>query len=154
MRTMLILAFVGICTPQLFGKISDPAPISDGTFEFRSHENVVEAWDKGGKLVWRQVVYSSIEPSEYNPSLERDLQWNIISSLKITGNTLIVKDSQGKIYFLKTATGQQVKPPLRPQAAQARPSSWPLALSLVCAVLFTLGVVWMVWRRGPLTSDR
>ncbi len=54
-------------------KIGDPAALLVGQTRYSSHANYVEATDvKSHKLLWKTVVYSSIDPEKYDPELERD----------------------------------------------------------------------------------
>jgi hypothetical protein len=47
-----------------------------------------------------------------DPRLERDVQWNIITSFKLKGKILLVTNSKGEIFKLDSVTGKLFKNPV------------------------------------------
>lgn len=96
--------------------VGDPPPVSDGTSTFRSHENYVEAVDSAsGQILWKTVLYKRWKPIIINPFIEKDVQWNIITSLNLDGKVLVAVNTKGSTYFLDTKTGKQVRNPIHKQ---------------------------------------
>jgi len=46
---------------------------------------------------------------EVDPRLERDVQWNIITSFKLKGKILLVTNSKGETFKLDSVTGKLLK---------------------------------------------
>ena len=46
---------------------------------------------------------------EVDPRLERDVQWNIITSFKLKGKILFVTNSKGETFKLDSVTGKLLK---------------------------------------------
>jgi outer membrane protein assembly factor BamB len=122
---------------NLIAKVGDPPPVTDGTRTFRSHTNYVEAVDSAsGQSLWRTVLYKQWRPIIINPLVEEDVQWNIITSLKLDGSTLIAVNKKGSTYFLDAKTGEQVRNPLHKE-------QWTTAVAMV--VLAVAGLFFALW---------
>lgn len=61
--------------------------------------------EAGGKVLWEQKIYEV----EFNPKLERDVQWVFISDLKMEGKSLIITDERNRRYALNPET-REVRP--------------------------------------------
>ena len=111
MKAILPALFVIFCVSTTLAKVGDPPPVTDGKTIYRSHANYVEALlVNSDTVIWKTVVYPDIEPLEYDPSLEGDVQLNIITSIEITGLKLKVRNSKDQIFFLNKVTGELIEP--------------------------------------------
>jgi len=98
-----LLAFAQLAN----AKIADPEPLTDSGVRYQSHENYIDAIDsQSGTTKWHVELYHSIYPLAPNPFVEGDVQWNIISSMEIHGDTLIVQDSKRNRYLVQKSTGK------------------------------------------------
>lgn len=96
---------------EALAKVGDPPPLIDGTVTYRSHANEVEAIDTAtGKQLWKTKVYDTIRPASLDPSLEGDVQWNIIWSLRLKEGQLEVKNKAGGVFLLDKKTGKTISP--------------------------------------------
>jgi hypothetical protein len=110
-KTAFLIIF--LTSQNLLAKIGDPPPVTNGTKTFRSHENYIEAIDSTSKQVlWKTLLYKRWKPIIKNPLIEEDVQWNIITSIKLDGSTLIAVNKVGSMYFLDPNTGQQTRKPI------------------------------------------
>jgi hypothetical protein len=101
--TLLPVSFV-------LGKIGDPRPLTVGHVRYESHRHTVWATDVGTKKVlWKTGIPMSYYRGDVDPRLERDVQWNIIISLKLKGKILVIKNSKGENFNLNSVTGKLLK---------------------------------------------
>ena len=101
--TLLPVSFV-------LGKIGDPLPLTLGHVRYESHRHTVWAKDvRTKKVLWKTGIPMSYYRGEVDPRLERDVQWNIITSFKLKGKILIVTNSKGEIFKLGSVTGKLLK---------------------------------------------
>jgi len=106
---LLVALFVSFVPMKVFAKVGDAEPVRVGDVEYASHANVVTATSlRSGQRLWSTTVYPSIEPDKYDPDLERDVQWNIIVSLRITNKKLEVKNRRKQVFYLDLKTGNVV----------------------------------------------
>jgi len=77
--------------PVIYNGLKIVAPNSPETI------GQVEAWDEATHTkVWTKEVFEI----EYDPALERDVQWVFITRLKVKGDFLYVTDEKGRSYLL------------------------------------------------------
>ena len=101
--TLLPVSFV-------LGKIGDPRPLTVGHVRYESHRHTVWATDvRTKKVLWKTGIPMSYYRGEVDPSLERDVQWNIITSFKHKGKILLVTNSKGETFKLDSVTGKLLK---------------------------------------------
>ena len=101
--TLLPVSFV-------LGKIGDPRPLTVGHVRYESHRHTVWATDVGTKKVlWKTGIPMSYYRGDVDPRLERDVQWNIITSFKLKGKILLVTNSKGENFKLDSVTGKLLK---------------------------------------------
>ena len=92
---------------KAMSKIGDPAPIVLGQVTYQSHANYVEAVaSESMKVIWHTELYSSIAPKGYDPNLEEDAQWNIISTIKVVGDDIEARDGKGRTFRVNAKTGR------------------------------------------------
>jgi len=95
-----------ITIPMVNAKIGDPAPIEDNGVIYSSHVNFVEARMKETEMtLWKTEVYNDVEPVVPDTTLEGDVQQNIIRSLRLEGDLLIVRNSKGQEFQIQKSTG-------------------------------------------------
>jgi len=101
--TLLPVSFV-------LGKIGDPKPLINGNVRYESHRHTVWATDiSKNKVLWKTGIPMAYYTGDVDPRLERDVQWNIITSLKLKGKILIIKNSKGENFNLNSVTGKLLK---------------------------------------------
>ena len=101
--TLLPVSFV-------LGKIGDPRPLTVGHVRYESHRHTVWATDvRTKKVLWKTGIPMSYNIGDVDPRLERDVQWNIITSLKLKGKILVIKNSKGENFNLNSVTGKLLK---------------------------------------------
>ncbi len=101
--TLLPVSFV-------LGKIGDPRPLTVGHVRYESHRHTVWATDvRTKKVLWKTGIPMSYYRGEVDPRLERDVQWNIITSFKLKGKILLVTNSKGETFQLDSVTGKLLK---------------------------------------------
>ena len=101
--TLLPVSFV-------LGKIGDPRPLTVGHVRYESHRHTVWATDvRTKKVLWKTGIPMSYYRGEVDPRLERDVQWNIITSFKLKGKILAIKNSKGENFNLNSVTGKLLK---------------------------------------------
>ena len=104
--TLLPVSFV-------LGKIGDPLPLTVGHVRYESHRHTVWATDIGTeKVLWKTGITMAYYRGGIDPRLERDVQWNIITSFKLKGKILLVTNSKGEIFKLDSVTGKLFKKPV------------------------------------------
>jgi len=95
---------------SVLGKIGDPRPLTVGHVRYESHRHTVWATDvRTKKVLWKTGIPMSYYRGEVDPRLERDVQWNIITSLKLKGKILVIKNSKGENFNLNSVTGKLLK---------------------------------------------
>ena len=103
---VLFLLFV----PSVLAKIGDPRPLTVGHVRYESHRHTVWATDvRTKKVLWKTGIPMSYYRGEVDPRLERDVQWNIITSFKLKGKILLVTNSKGETFKLDSVTGKRLK---------------------------------------------
>lgn len=116
--TMFVFLMVGL-SAIASAKVGDPSAIQEGQYLYLSHANYVEkvkansrseyeeASAKGkAVVVWHTVLYESIDPPQYIPGLEKDVQWNIICSIEMKGKDIVAKNKNGCVYVINKSTGK------------------------------------------------
>jgi hypothetical protein len=107
---LLKIAFVVIllgASSMVLAKIADPPPVILGNILFRSHLDYVEAVESStSKILWKTVLFQSGYIGKYDPSLEEDVQQNIINELKLNGDVLIVRNNKGEEFRIDSKTGK------------------------------------------------
>jgi len=107
MKVKLVLTTCILLNHFALSKVGDPPPVKEASIEYRSHANQVTAIDrKTTKVLWQVTLYPSIYPVNENKELESDVQWDIISGMKVSGDHLHVKTSKGNDYILDAKTGK------------------------------------------------
>lgn len=105
----LCFVFVITVTCSAFGKIADPKPITQDNIRYQSHRHSVWATDlRTEKVLWKTDVPMDKYREPFDPDLEEDVQWNIISSLKLQGGILHLENSKGESFRLNSATGKLI----------------------------------------------
>lgn len=106
---VLLALLAMFCVSTAFAKRGAPAnvaPVASGDLEYRAPHGqmgCVEAWDtKHNKLIWRRQIYVI----KLQPDLERDVQDVYITSLKLEGKSLLVKNERSSEYKLDLETLQ------------------------------------------------
>jgi len=95
---------------SVLGKIGDPWPLTVGHVRYESHRHTVWATDIGTKKVlWETGIPMAYYRGEVDPRLERDVQWNIITSLKLKGKILLVTNFKRENFNLNSVTGKLLK---------------------------------------------
>lgn len=106
---VLAIGFVLAASPA-YAKRLPPKPVppvSANGIEFSAPHDVlmglVVATDiKSGAVIWRRQVYSV----KIDPSLEEDIQWCFITSIKVEHGNLVVNNERGYIYRINLRTLQ------------------------------------------------
>ena len=71
-----------------------------------THRGFVEAWDmKSGRKLWEIQVYKT----QYDPSLEQDVQDVFISSLSVKNDRLVVENERSEIFEIDLETRTIIK---------------------------------------------
>ena len=105
-----ILVLFLLLVHSVLGKIGDPRPLTVGHVRYESHRHTVWATDvRTKKVLWKTGIPMSYYRGEVDPRLERDVQWNIITSLKLKGKILVIKNSKGENFNLNSVTGKLLK---------------------------------------------
>ena len=108
----ILVLFLFALSPivSVLGKIGDPRPLTVGHVRYESHRHTVWATDvRTKKVLWKTGIPMSYYRGEVDPSLERDVQWNIITSFKLKGKILFVTNSKGGMFKLDSVTGKLLK---------------------------------------------
>ncbi len=108
----LILLFLLTLLPvsSVSGKIADPKPLINDNVRYQSHRHTVWATDIGkNKVLWKTKITMSYYRGELDPRLERDIQWNIITSLKLKGKILLITNSKSENFNLDSVNGKLLK---------------------------------------------
>ena len=101
--TLLPVSFV-------LAKIGDPRPLNVGHVRYESHRHTVWATDvRTKKVLWKTGIPMSYYRGEVDPRLERDVQWNIITSFMLKGKIIFVTNSKGENFKLDSVTGKLLK---------------------------------------------
>ena len=110
-QALILILFALLPVSSGLGKIADPRPLIHGNVRYESHRHTVWATDiSKNKVLWKtKIPMSYSRGDEVDPRLERDVQWNIISSLKLEGNILVIKNSTGETFKLASVTGKLLK---------------------------------------------
>ena len=109
-QVLILILFALLPVSSALGKIADPRPLIHGNVRYESHRHTVWATDIGTKKVlWETRISMSYYRGEVDPRREKDVQWNIISSLRIEGNILVIKNSIGETFKLDFVTGKLLK---------------------------------------------
>ncbi|HLG18237.1 MAG TPA: hypothetical protein VI895_00295 [Bdellovibrionota bacterium] len=107
-----IMLAVLFCAFPVDAKIGDPKPLKIGHMLYRTHSNYVEAIDtRSSKVIWKTIVYPTIEPKNLDRNLEKDAQLNIITSIKEAGEYLLVQNKKGEQFYLDPRTGKLINQP-------------------------------------------
>ena len=105
-----ILVLFLLLVPSVLAKIGDPRPLTVGHVRYESHRHRVWATDvRTKKVLWKTGIPMSYYRGEVDPRLERDVQWNIITSFKLKGKILFVTNSKGENFKLDSVTGKLLK---------------------------------------------
>ena len=88
-------------------KIVDPKPLVIEGIEYSSHTNEVVAIDiKSRKVLWKTVLPVDWQ-QQNNGNLEADVQWNIITELRLHDmGELSVKFRRGNMFMIDRMTGK------------------------------------------------
>ncbi len=109
-QALILILFTLLPVSSALGKIADPRPLIHGNVRYESHRHTVWAIDiSKNKVLWKTQIPMSYYRGEVDPRLERDVRWNIISSLKLEGNILVIKNSKGETFKLASVTGKLLK---------------------------------------------
>ena len=105
-----ILVLFLFLVPSVLAKIGDPRPLTVGHLRYESHRHTVWATDvRTKKVLWKTGIPMSYYSGEVDPRLERDVQWNIITSFKLKGKILLVTNSKREMFKLDSVTGKLLK---------------------------------------------
>ena len=104
---LVLLLFTQLPVSSVLGKIGDPKPLINGNVRYQSHRHTVWATDiSKNKVLWKTKIPMSYYRGDVDPRLERDVQWNIITSLKLKGKILLVTNSKRENFNLDSGTGK------------------------------------------------
>jgi len=107
---LLLFVFTLLPVSSVLAKIGDPRPLTVGHLRYESHRHTVWATDvRTKKVLWKTGIPMSYYRGEVDPRLERDVQWNIITSFKLKGKILLVTNSKGGTFKLDSVTGKLLK---------------------------------------------
>ena len=107
---LVLLLFTQLPVSSALGKIADPKPLINGNVRYQSHRHTVWATDiSKNKVLWKTGIPMSYYRGDVDPRLERGVQWNIITSLKLKGKILIVTNSKRETFNLDSVTGKLLK---------------------------------------------
>jgi hypothetical protein len=109
----LTIFAVALLPGLVLAKVRAPPAVVVDRIQFSSHDNYVEArHTKSNQLRWKRIVYPSIEPEQYDPNIEKDMQWNVIVSLEVVTvkvrKHLKVRNSKGQVFCLELTDGQPI----------------------------------------------
>ncbi|MGB6475725.1 MAG: hypothetical protein WBF04_16875 [Candidatus Sulfotelmatobacter sp.] len=107
LRVVPVLALTLFMGP-LFAKRAAPPPVSpvlcQGIKYSAPNDNgrvgYVLASDSGGKKLFQITVFET----EIDPKLEEDVQWVFIIDLRLSGNSLLVKDEKSRCFSINLDT--------------------------------------------------
>lgn len=137
---MLILVITAtlLCADSVYAKRAAPKPVPPVIWqgvEYRAplgEIGVVQAFDlASGRKLWKTTVYHVV----INPLVEEDVQWVLISEMRIQEEKLVITNERGRKYRLDLKTGR----------VEGAMLYW-VAVFLV-AVVLPFGV-FVVWRRA------
>tara|TARA_A100001037_G_C14974181_1_gene555119 strand:+ start:338 stop:700 length:363 start_codon:yes stop_codon:yes gene_type:complete len=107
---LLLFLFTLLPVSSVLGKIADPKPLINGNVRYQSHRHTVWATDVGkNKVLWKTKIPMAYYRGDVDPRLEKDVQWNIITSLKLKGKILLVTNSKRENFNLDSVTGKLLK---------------------------------------------
>jgi hypothetical protein len=107
---LVLFLFTLLPVSSVLGKIGDPKPLINGNVRYESHRHTVWATDiRTKKVLWKTGIPMAYYRGDIDPRLERDVQWNIITSLKLKGKILVIKNSKGETFNLDSVTGKLLK---------------------------------------------
>jgi hypothetical protein len=93
----------------VLGKIADPSPLIKDNVRYQSHRHSVWATNVlTNKVLWKTKIAMAEYTDDVDPRLEGDVRWNMISSLKIEGNILVITNSIGEKFNLDSLTGNRI----------------------------------------------
>jgi outer membrane protein assembly factor BamB len=106
LRTFLVLGVL-LTAPTSHAKRLAPTPVPPvtiGSIKYAAPEDamgyVVATNTSNGKELWRVRIYSV----QINPILEKDVQDVFITSLVVSGGTLLIENERGDKYTLNVST--------------------------------------------------
>ena len=103
----LFLSSALLLAGTLTAKVIDPSPIVAGSVTYRSHSNYVEAIATyTNTTLWRTVLFQAGYVGKHNPQIEDDVQWNIITELRLDGSSLVVQNARKEVFRVDTKTGK------------------------------------------------
>lgn len=111
LHAFLMLALLLIALPSYAKRVTPTPvpPVTIGNIKYSApHDKMgfVVATDTGnGKELWRVRIYSVL----INPFLERDVQDVFITSLVVSGGTLLIENERGDKYTLDVHTRRVTK---------------------------------------------
>ena len=111
-KTLYFVFFLFAILPisSVLGKIGDPPPFTKDNISYQSHRHTVWATDlRSKKVLWKTTIPMHRYNGPFDPNLERDIQWSIITSLKLKGKVLGVKNSKGESFDFDSLTGTLIK---------------------------------------------
>lgn len=109
--TTILLALISLFLTMsiVSAKVVDPEAVYEGKIKYECHGNIVTAYNLDTKnIIWECKVYDSIEPGICDPSLEKDVQWNIIIKIEIHGGFLHLTDKNKNKYIINKITGKKI----------------------------------------------
>ena len=113
-KTSIVLLFLSFAALSAHAKRIAPKPVEPAIhegIEFRAplgveKMGIVQALDtKTQKIIWEAKLYTI----DFDPNLERDVQWVFISDLKIEDGLLVVTNERGQQFTLDPSTGKIIK---------------------------------------------
>jgi len=94
---------------SVLGKIADPSPLIKDNVRYQSHRHSVWATNVlTNKVLWKTKIAMAEDREDVDPRLEGDVRWNMISSLQIEGNILVITNSIGEKFNLDSLTGNRI----------------------------------------------
>ncbi len=115
-----VFIFTILSVSVAIGKVGDPKPITKDNVQYQSHRHTVWATNLSTKKpLWKTTIPMATYRGTVDHHLEEDIQWNIISSLRMEGQILIVKNSKGESFNLDSVTGKLITK--RQQSGAKRP---------------------------------
>ena len=87
-------------------KIADPQALTKDNVRYESHRHAIWATElRTQKVLWKTLIPMARFKRPWDPKLERAIQWNVMASLPLKGEILVVENSKGEKFVLDALSG-------------------------------------------------